>query len=147
MCRQQIIANLIEHISSPQRREIDMAFRALTMISNMEEEERFSGSYSSSLSRVTLRKNFKSFLITLLDDVLRLSQDQQRVVFRLVFRCTVDAMVENTPSMTSIMPSSSSSSSAVASLNITVSDNVYIYLCKLSTAVNPKTRKVDKAFH
>ena len=149
MCRQQIIANLIEHISSPQRREIDMAFRALTMISNMEEEERFSRSYSSTSSKVTLRKHFKSFLITLLDDVLRLSQDQQRVVFRLVFRCTVDTTVENTPSsMASIMQSSSSSSSAVASstLNVTVSDNVIIYLCKLSTAVNPKIRKVNKAF-
>ena len=121
-----------------------MAFRALTIISNVEEEERFSCKNQASSTvtpKVTLRKNFKAFIITLLDDLLHLTRDQQRIVFLLVFRCTVEATIENSPT---IMPtsSSSSSSSSTSTLAVTVSDNVFIFLSKLGVAVNPKTRVV-----
>jgi hypothetical protein len=107
--RQEIVAALVMHSSSAEKREIETALRTLLSISNKEALERIEENNSnnnnnssssnhhrqssSSLNYKVNIQHFSSFLNTILDDVLKLTIEQQRIVFRLVFQSSLKLII------------------------------------------------------
>lgn len=131
--RQEIIASLVAHVSSTLKQEVDSAFRILSNISKKETINRNSRK-SSSAEHPTLRQ-FVAFLKTLLEDILRLSVEQQRMLFRLIFSCTV----QYTPLDT--LFTSNTSFSRPETL-FSAPDDVMILLKKFAASTNKKTQQV-----
>ena len=115
--RQEIIAALVMHSSSAEKRETETALRTLLSISNKESLERIEEKSnqmnnnnsnsnssinnhhhyqaSSSLNYKVNIQHFSSFLNTILDDVLKLTIEQQRIVFRLVFQSSLKLTIQS----------------------------------------------------
>eukprot|EP01041_Mallomonas_annulata_P003326 gene3326-6581_t len=95
--RQDIVASLITHVTSPSSKEIDCALSILGQIAQKEQIEYLNkykvalstsnssstaSRYSSRYSYVTLR-TFSSFIKSLLEDITSLTENQQRILFRI----------------------------------------------------------------
>jgi hypothetical protein len=118
MNRQEIVAALVCHSSSPLAREADGALSVLSDISNLEikfeerardkkrkylqnlknknkNKNRSNGNENETENEKSLKtfhgvtlRNFVSFLKTLLEDVSVLSESHLRSIFRIIFQCT-----------------------------------------------------------
>jgi len=131
--RQEIISSLVAHVNSTLKQEVHSAFRILSNISKKEAMAR-NTRCAPSPEHPTLRQ-FVAFLKTLLEDILRLSTEQQRMLFSLIFSCTVQYI----PSSVSF---TSSSSLHRPEIIFSTPDDVMILLKKFAASTNKKTQQV-----
>lgn len=86
MRRQELVACLVSHASSPSAPEAMAALTVLSAISGAETNRQAHNVASSAVRPGARLNQFSSFITSLLEDVKSIPQSQQRVLFRVVFQ-------------------------------------------------------------
>jgi hypothetical protein len=148
--RQEVIAAIVSHAGSPYPREVDLALNILQQISSNEMNvinrhlrDPNSNSYESEdgapatpydATSITLR-NFIPFLKTLLEEIRNLTENQLRILFRVLFQCATCLTITKymaTPALTA-------SNTSIIDEN---TDDIIILLNKFAGNVDFKLQRI-----